>query len=998
MLSLKRRLNIFLPVLTSVILFGITVFYLILPAFEDAIILKKKEMLREISTMAVSVLDIYSDFENSGRMSRQQAQAEALGVVRSLRYGADGKDYFWINDLEPRMIVHPYRPDLDGKNLSDFSDPDGNFLFNRAVEVVKEKGAGYISYSWQWKDDPNRVEPKISYVRLYEPWGWIVGTGVYVDDVDHEVRAMAGKLILVGVVVLAVVSALSAYIIWQGVRSERERTRIQDSLLEAYEKFRAVLEASPNPIAVFDPRGRATYINPSFTRVFGWTSEEVLGGPIDFVPESDKVKTKNYLRRLAGGELEQLSAETVRKNKDGELVDVQVSAASFLDKSGALAGVVVNFNDITELKQYSQALAESEEKFRSISSNALDGIVMIDAQGRAAFWNAAAARIFGYEAEEILGQDIHHILASPNYYKMFQESWTKFQDTGSGPVIGRVVELMAARKSGERFPVELSVSTVNLQGRRHALGIVRDVSIRKEFEHRLTESKALLDKSQEMANIGSWKWDPTTGEVVWSEETYRIHGYDPYSVEPTYELRLAAVHPEDRSRVEATFDGAMTSQTPFESEYRLIRPDGSIRYVHERGEIVRIHPADPPRFIGAVQDITLRQQAEEERSRLEDQLRQSQKLEAVGTLAGGIAHDFNNILASIVGYAEMAESRLERDSSAAVYLNEVLESADRAKKLVRQILTFSRHGEREWLPLSLGEVVEDSMKFLRSSLPSTIEIRYSSDLTEDAVWGDPTQIHQILMNLFLNAAHAMTEGGGVIRSTLEGVDIMESEKAAALGVAIGRYLKLTVRDTGHGMAPEILNRIFEPFFTTKGRGEGTGMGLAVVHGIVRDHGGAITVSSQLNQGTAFEIYLPQYFGKVTEDHPVAKVRPGGSERIIFVDDEQPITVIWTEALTGLGYKVTSTTDSKEALELFKQAPNDYDLIISDQTMPKYTGLALAQQVVKIRPGIPIILCSGFSESINKKTASEIGISVILNKPITLYEMAETVRNVLDGRA
>jgi signal transduction histidine kinase len=384
------------------------------------------------------------------------------------------------------------------------------------------------------------------------------------------------------------------------------------------------------------------------------------------------------------------------------------------------------------------------------------------------------------------------------------------------------------------------------------------------------------------------------------------------------------------------------------------------------------------------------------RKRLEVQLRQAQKMEAIGTLAGGIAHDFNNILTAILGYTELALDDIRQDSAVWRYLQEVHKAGQRAKTLVQQILTFSRRTEQARKPVPLALLVEEALALLRPSLPSTIEIRQR--LTDaGTVLADATQIHQVLLNLCSNAAYAMRETGGVLEIGLELAQVDDRVRTQHPELLAGSYICLTVTDTGHGIQPEIAERIFEPFFTTKAPGEGTGMGLALVHGIVASHGGAVTVASSVGQGTTVTVYLPHI--DVSADGKTAhqETLPTGAERVLFVDDEVVLTDLGQAMLMRLGYDVVVCTSSLEALEVFRLAPQRFDLVITDQTMPQMTGARLAQELRRLRPDIPIILCTGFSQDIDAERTRELGIDMVLMKPFTAQNLAQSIQHVMAPR-
>ncbi|MDM8535601.1 PAS domain S-box protein [Desulfobacterales bacterium HSG17] len=403
--------------------------------------------------------------------------------------------------------------------------------------------------------------------------------------------------------------------------------------------------------------------------------------------------------------------------------------------------------------------------------------------------------------------------------------------------------------------------------------------------------------------------------------------------------------------------------------------------INSAGEIVN--------FVSVNRDVTLE-------IAMKNKLRHSQKMEAIGTLAGGIAHDFNNILSPIMGFTELILLEIENDTLIYGNLSKVLKAAERAKELVRQILTFCRGGGKQELkPVCVKPVAEEVLKLLRASLPSTIEIRQNirSDLN---VMSESTQIHQIIMNLCTNAAHAMRKAGGILEIRLEEVELGTDYTDRQIDMKPGYYLRLTVSDTGKGILPDVKERIFEPFFTTKDKGEGTGMGLSVVHGIVKGYGGTITVYSEPGKGSTFNVFLPVINNADSSVNSRERLIMNGNERILFVDDEEYQVDMCKQMLEHLGYNVAVTTSSLKALSLFGKNPDDFDLVMTDMTMPNMTGDILAKKIMSLRPDIPIILCTGYNEQISKEKAKSLGIRGFVMKPVVMKEMAGIVRNLLDG--
>jgi len=409
-------------------------------------------------------------------------------------------------------------------------------------------------------------------------------------------------------------------------------------------------------------------------------------------------------------------------------------------------------------------------------------------------------------------------------------------------------------------------------------------------------------------------------------------------------------------------------------------------YINADGQLLGV--------IESFQDVTLWKQATDERTLLEHQLRQAQKMEAIGTMAGGIAHDFNNILTAIIGFAELGKIKSVNEAEFNRFFVEIMRAGERAKDLVRHILTFSNRSERTKNSMEINPLIKEILKLIRASTPSTINIVETLDPDCGYVFADPTQIHQVLMNLCTNAVQEMENKGGTLTVSLQQT-LISAETRATADLEPGLYALITIGDTGRGIPNNIKDKIFDPYFTTKPAHKGTGLGLAVALGIIKNHGGSLTFTSQVGKGTTFRILLPLLQTRPAPEKPVDQTLPTGNEHILLVDDETAITEVVSDLLQSLGYRITVSNDSPEALALFRRNPGDFDLVITDQTMPGLTGLDLAREIAAIKPALPVILCTGFSRDIDAESARKLGIKGFAMKPVSFGEMARLVRTLLD---
>jgi PAS domain S-box-containing protein len=516
-------------------------------------------------------------------------------------------------------------------------------------------------------------------------------------------------------------------------------------------------------------------------------------------------------------------------------------------------------------------------------------------------------------------------------------------------------------------------------------------------ERALRESEERYALAMEGANEGHWDWDMVTDRMFISPKMRTLSGLSADLLFNTRSEWMAAivVHPDDAPLRDAALREHFAGRTPrYASEYRVRHPSGSWCWLSARGRCLRDPSGVSYRFVGSAIDITAQKQAQLEKEHLETQLRQSQKMEAIGTLAGGIAHDFNNILGAILGYGELAQQQAAPGSTMRRYMDNVMHAAERAKALVDRILGFSRSGLGERAPMNVQSVIEETLELLSASLPPGVRLEKRLEAGDAAVIGDATYLHQVAMNLCTNALHAM-EHGGVLSVLLERVDLTSPQVLSRGTLSSGSYVRLSVGDTGSGIEPGVLERMFDPFFTTKGVGQGTGLGLSLVHGIVTELGGVIDVVTQAGSGSSFSIWLPLAPEAEEPSKTATRELPrGNGEVVMIVDDERPLVTLAEEMLAELGYDPVGFPSSSEALRAFRAEPQRFELVLTDEAMPDLVGMELASEIRKLQPAIPIILMSGHGGPQLEKRAAAIGVNDVLHKPLRSRDLAESLARVL----
>jgi len=787
--------------------------------------------------------------------------------------------------------------------------------------------------------------------------------------------------------------------------------RTQDELRVSEERFRTIFETSPDSIFIKDSFLTYTHVNPAMEKLFNKSVEEIEGLTDDdlFGVEAGKQIREVDFKVLKG----EIVKEEHTKPVNGVEVTFDVVKVPMRNRQGEIAGLCGISRDITERKkveknqqvmfEISNAVNTTEnlhELFKSIQAY-LGKIVDTTNFFIALYDKDDDTLTLPYHVDEkdevmqkyLAGKTLtRYVIKTKKSLFVTAEDINKLTEKGIVEIIGSLPQIWLGvpLKSGNDVIAVMVVQSYkdpSIYTHEHLeilelisgqIALAIDRKLVEEDRIRLTtaiehaaEAVLIMDKNAriEYANpafekITGFSLEESKGKIPNIIKS-NIKG-EIYKKEIWNEISNGKIW-------RGSYSNKRKNGNSYEEEI-------TISPIYDNsGEIIN--------FVAIRRDVT-------DRKKLAEQLRQAQKMEAIGTLAGGIAHDFNNIIGAIIGYAELSIEDVE-DDFIIRNLQQILKASRRAKELVEQILAFSRLSDYERKPLHVHHIVIETLKLLRATFPVTIDIKQNINTKSSLIMGDPIQIHSLLMNLCTNAKQSMQKTGGVIDVGLKEIEIDKKTASRYQELKPGKYISLVVKDTGPGISPEIIDRIFDPYFTTKEVGEGSGMGLALVHSIVKSHRGEITVYSELGKGTIFNVFLPKILNKIKPKTTKKIDIQGGTERILFVDDEKNLVQVGKQMLTRLGYHVVSTESSIEALEIFTKNPNDFDLIITDQTMPRLTGAEFAQKVLKIRPGIPIILSTGFSELISKEKSKAMGITEFIMKPLFLNEIAPLVRKALD---
>ncbi len=745
-------------------------------------------------------------------------------------------------------------------------------------------------------------------------------------------------------------------------------------------QFRNIFENSMDGIMLTRPDGTILKANSAACDALGWTEEELMRIGRDGIVDAGDPKLKNALETRAT--CSRASGVVTFKRKNGEIFPAQVSSGIFQDETGNTFSTVV-FRDISKEKQYEEVLKTHYLQTKALIDNIPDLVWLKDSQSHFIIINEAFARSCGTPSDQIAGKTDYDVWPEELAAIYIADDFEVMKSGVTKIVEEPVADIGNAIGWIETIKTPIFDSNGKILG---TVGTARDITARVNSEQR----RKLLATAVEQSGDSIMITDPH-GVIQYVNPAFEsISGYSrDEAIGQNPRILKSGEHDEEFYKFmwDSISGGRMWSGL-----LKNRRKNGLIAYENATISPVKDESGVPVAYVSVNRDVT------QERL-MQEQLAQSQKMEAIGTLAGGIAHDFNNIIFGIIGYAELALDHVKSDEAATSYVNEIIVASERAGQMVKQILTFSRRSQSEKTIIDVVPLIKEALKFLRGAIDASIQIH--SDIEPDIpmIYADPTQVYQVLMNLCANAAFAMKNSNGVLAVTLACVELEESFTSMNSSLEPGKYVRLTVTDTGEGMTRDTIKRIFEPYFTTKDVGEGTGMGLSVVDGIVRNHGGTIDVWSEPGKGSRFSVYFPPtHSHEVLLEDEETEVQPQGHGRILWVEDEINLMRMTAETLQRRGFSVSGYSDPEKALETFKLAPEHFDLVITDLSMPKMSGYDLAREIKKIRPEFPVILCTGYGKLMSTSRVKESGITRVVSKPVSRRDLILAIRQTLDAKS
>ena len=973
------------PLVILLVLYLVFVFGIIIPTLEKNLYNEKIETTMRLAQLLYSDLASRQEEVEKGIISVEEHKQRVISRYEKLRFGKRNSDYFWIMDERGFVIMHPYVKSIVNVDPKTVTGPDGrllNILLDKMFDVVQRQNAGMVEYQWQFNDNPDILAQKMSFVQKFEPWDWVIGAGVYIDDIEHDISLWRGRLIVYGLILVFITILINLLISLRSVKAKIEENYALKSLKEREETFSKLFEESYDPVIMLD-EGKIVNCNQATLETFGYADKSAMIGkkPEDFSPlrqfngESTIRQKRKIYHDLLKNSFVRFEWIFKRSNEDTFPADTSISKIIIANKPV----LYVILRDISHLVEIQNTLKESKQRLKTILMSIADAVIATDIEGNIIQMNYSAEKITGHNMTDDKPTNICDLL------KLKINDSSDFIFTGRESYHSLINSLINLKKcilyseSYQKYYVSVNVSFLKFENNaiNGLVYVFRDITEETKLKIEVEETEHLFKTFSDISPYFLIIQRLSDNKYLMVNKAFAdyVNLTENDIIDQTPAELGREINEEDRKmfkilKNEGKLDNVIkTSKGKLKNNYILY----SSRIVKYKDELCAFTVAS---------DIT-------EIRELQEQLSHAQKMDAIGQLAGGMAHDFNNIIGGMMGIIEMMLVKEYNPEEKIKYLQMLLNSGKRAAELTKKLLVFARKGKIDSSPVDVHRAISEAVALLERTINKKVKIQKDLNSEKYFTIGDYTQLMNVFLNMGINADHAMPDGG-VLSYESRFVYLDENYcKNSMFEITKGDYLEIIIQDTGHGIEPDLINRIFEPFFTTKEKGKGTGLGLATVYGTVNQHHGAITVESKVNQGTSFKIYLPVMDAQINY-HTNNEEISGGTGTILVVDDEYIIQVMAKAVLENLGYTVMIANNGREAVDIYKYHNEKIDLVIMDMVMPEMNGKECFYELKKINQNVKVILSSGFTEENDLDDLKSSGLSGFIKKPYSTKEISKLI--------
>ncbi len=991
---IKKIFKIILPSIILLGLYTLIIFYIFLPLLRQVYIHEKKEMIKRLVDVVVGEIEAKEKEINEKHLVLETEQKKILERIQSLRFGEEKKDYFWVVGAKGQILMHPYIKDIVNVDPKTIKGPDGKILeilLSKMTSTVKKSNSGFIEYEWQYKDNPTILSKKLSYVYGIKSWNWILGVGVYSEDIDNEIVLWRTRLLLIGLFLAMITLTLYFIMFYQNEKTHTRELNALKKLKEQEDIFRQIFEETTDPTLILDDKNTFINCNDSAINILGFQEKSDLIGltPYDISPkyQFEMLDTKTYGAQKIAEAIEKGHArfEWIHHTSSGAILPVDINMTKIVLQDRFILYVV--WRDITQQKHIQEALKENEHRFRTTLFAIGDVVISTDLRGNIRQMNPAAEQLLNCELKEVYNKNLSKVF---NIYDENENSLLN-EDMSSAEIlntIDKVRDVILINNQEKKYQLSLSANIIksdNLQNEGLVLvgrDVTKEFELVQEIEKREKLFRTIFETSPFAISINKL----ANGAFLTSNPAFSL--LTGYSEDELLNSNIGInIFFKKQNNIIQLLKELKETERLRNIQSTLVKKTGEEIDIYFSSAIIEYN--NEPCILTICVDLT-------EVKRLEDQLRQAQKMDVIGQLAGGIAHDFNNMLGGILGFAELLDIYLLKDPKVKEYTQAIIEGSKRAAELTQKLLVFSRKAKTTKEAFDIHDSIKSAIALLKRTIDPRITIKTSLHANPSIILGDISLIQNAFLNLSVNARDAMPNGGE-LSFTSRNVYLDEiSCQYHYKQLKSGEYIEVQISDTGVGISKDYIEKIFEPFFTTKPVGKGTGLGLSAVFGTVQQHQGFINVHSELSSGTIFKILIPLHSGNneslrnIKEENLIK-----GKGCILIVEDEALIRNMAKEVLESLGYDVLTAEDGEEGLDVYTRNKSRINLILLDIIMPKLSGKDFVFAIDHENQNLKIILTSGFNQEIGLESLLKKNNINFIQKPYRIAVLSQMIHDMLE---